>query len=437
MVWGNFYDSTRININIGDYLQFITVNYIYQHMGISEKDITYIDFADVTEYNGERMILPINNSIHDFVRNGRIAISKQITPVFIALQLDIVDNSINIDEFLSDEYNQQYFLKHSPIGCRDIVTYQYLKKYGIPSYVNGCMTATLPTYSGERGDKIILADVPTALLPYIPDSLLKQSCEATTQQYHFTEQEVKDYQSIYAFVKSRYGYYCKNAKLIITSRLHVALPCTAFGIPVILAKDYVDTRFDFVEHYIPVYDRKQYERINWTPEAPNYEPFKQQLIDFAVKRIRYTRDCLQQEQLFTSVFVNETYEIEKYSNPHNVFHKNDYRFRDWAENYWNTDSKSYALWGVNADRVLYWKELIQSKYPEASLIAIYDKYKKGDILGIELQNPDEIKNLPDETVVIVCAVGATIEAKQLFQRLGWQQNRYCITADCFIAQEDL
>lgn len=437
MIWGNFYDSTRTNINIGDYLQFMTVNHIYQHMGIPEKDIVYIDFADVIEYDGERMVLPINYSIHDFVKNGRIAISKQITPVFIALQLDIVNDSINIDNFLSDEYNQQYLLKHSPIGCRDIVTYQYLKKHGIPSYVNGCMTATLPAYSGKRGDKIILADAPNALLPYIPDSLLKQPCEVTTQQYHFTQQEVKDYQSIYAFVRSRYDYYCKNAKLIITSRLHVALPCTAFGIPVILAKDYVDTRFDFVERYIPIYDRKQYDKINWFPETVHYEPFKQQLIEFAAKRIQNTMDCLQQEQLLTSVFVKETYSAEQYSNPHYTFHKNGYRFEDWAKQYWDTDFKSYALWGVNAKNALYWKELIQSKYPEAKLIAIYDKYKNGDIFGIKLQSPDEIKDLPDETAVIVCAVSATAEARQLFKRLGWQQNRYCITADCFIIQEDL
>ncbi len=437
MVWGNFYDSTRVNINIGDYLQFMTVNYIYQHMGIPEKDITYIDFANVTEYDGERMILPINYSIYDFVENGKIAISKRITPVFIALQLNTVNDSINVDEFLSDEYNQQYLLKHSPIGCRDIVTHQYLKKYGIPSYVNGCMTATLPTYSGKRGDKIILADVPDSLLPYIPDSLLKQPCEVTTQQYHFTEQEVKDYQSIYAFVRSRYDYYCKNAKLVITSRLHVALPCTAFGIPVVLAKDYVDTRFDFVEHYIPVYDRKQYAKINWSPETVNYEPFKQQLIAFAAKRIQHTMDCLQQEQLLASVFVNETYSEEKYSNPHNIFHRRSYHFEDWAEKYWNSNSKSYALWGVSAEKALYWKELIQLKCPEAKLVAIYDKYKAGDILGMKLQNPDEIKNLPDETVVIVCAVGATTEAKQLFKHLGWQQNRYCIAADCFVTQEDL
>lgn len=437
MVFGNFYDTTRININLGDYLQFITINHVYNYMGISDADIHYIDLADVMDYEGEPMILPFNYSIHDFIRDGEISISPHITPVFIALQLDTVDQPVDLDKFLSNPKNQAYLLQYSPIGCRDITTYQYLSRYGIPAYINGCMTATLPKYAGSKGDKIILVDAPNALRPYIPDSVLRQNCEAATQQVHFTQQEVNDFRGIYSFVKSRYDYYRKNAKLIITSRLHVALPCTAFGIPVIFAKDHIDTRLDFLEKYFPVYSQERYAEIDWEPNTVDYEPLKQKLIAFAASRIQNAADCLQRGNEFTSVFLGENKPVQQYGNPHRAFHKNEHRFERWAKEHWKTEKKRYALWGVNEDNAAYWVKFIQSKYPGAELAGIFDRYKQGSVLGTTLKNPNDIENLPEDVVVIVCAVGATSEARQMFKRLNWGTGRYCITADCFIMQDDL
>ena len=437
MVFGNFYDTTRININIGDYLQFIAINNVYNHMGLSKDDIHYIDFADVMDYEGEQMILPVNYSIHDFIRNGEIAISPCITPVFIALQLDIVDHFVDLDKFLSNPKNQSYLLQYSPVGCRDIITYRYLEKYRIPAYINGCMTATLPRYTGARGDKVIFADAPKALLPYVPEEILRQNCKTVTQQFHFTQQEVNDFRSIYSFVESKYDYYRKNAKLIITSRLHVALPCTAFGIPVIFAKDYMDTRLDFVGKYLPVYDQKKYSEIDWAPVSPDYEPLKKDMISFAARRIQNAADCLRYGSASTSAFLAASQPLKKYVGAHQSFHKNGYRFENWAKKNWGTGSIRYALWGTSEDTAIYWTELIHSKYPSAELVTIFDRYKQGRILGLELESPEHIANLPDDVAVIVCAVGATNEARQMFKRLSWGTERYCITADCFITQEDL
>lgn len=437
MVFGNLYDTTHINVNIGDYLQFIAINNIYSHMGIPENNIYYIDFPDVTGYRGEQMVLPINFSIHSFIQNGEIAISPCITPIFIAMQLDTVNASLDFDKLLSNPKNQFYLLKYSPIGCRDIVTFRYLSKYGIPAYVNGCMTATLPRYTGKKGSKVIFADAPEALLQYVPDIVLRQHCEVTTQQFHLSQQEVSDFRKTYSFVKSKYNYYCKNAKLIITSRLHVALPCTAFGIPVIFAKDCIDARMDFVGKYLPIYDLEKYSEINWEPIVPDYEAHKQKLISFAARRIQDTADYMQHKNECTSMFLTESQLLKKYVDPHQSFHKNGFRFECWAKEHWNTGATRYALWGVSESTAAYWTELIQTKYPNAELVAIFDQYKRGCVLGIELEKPDRIENLPEDVAVIVCAVSATSAARQMFKCLGWGAERYCITSDCFITQDEL
>ena len=173
------------------------------------------------------------------------------------------------------------------------------------------------------------------------------------------------------------------------------------------------------------------------PAVPNYEQLKKNLILFAARRIQNAVDCLQQRDLCTSAFLDVNYSVKKYVDAHQAFHKNGYRFEVWAKKHWRTEGMRYALWGVREDTAAYWRELIQSKYPNAELAAIFDRYKQGCVLEVELENPDCIKDLPEDVAVIVCAAGATSEARQMFKRLGWGTERYCITADCFITQEEL
>ncbi len=62
--------------------------------------------------------------------------------------------------------------------------------------------------------------------------------------------------------------------MVITSRLHVAAPCLAMGVPVIFAKSYVDHRYDVLEPFIPLYGEGDFASINWQPEAIDMEQTK-------------------------------------------------------------------------------------------------------------------------------------------------------------------
>lgn len=438
MKYANFCDTGRNSINIGDYLQFMATEYLYSLMNISSDEIVHFRFQELVDYDGEEVLFPFCYSIIDFVVDGKIAISKKIKPIFFSVTLSTIDKFMDLDEFLSDDYNHAYLLRYSPVGCRDEITYNILRKHNIPAYINGCMTAIFPRDCGNLGKKVLFVDAPKSLLPHIPDLLFDQ-CEFSTQQYYFNESDIMDYNKIFGFVKSKYSYYKKTARLAVTSRLHVALPLTAFGIPVILAKDNVDGRFSFIEKYVPISSRENYDKIIWNPIAPDFEYVKNLLIQHALGRIQNNigkKDLENMEHQLTDFFMSRTVTCA-YKESHMITHNNGYRFDEYANKFWNPNAPiRYAFWGVSKNNAEYWKYYVESKYPRAELVAVFDSFREGELFGLSYQSPERIKDYED-IYVIVCSVGAAGVALKLFKKLNIDKSRYCVTSDCFISNDDI
>ena len=87
-----------------------------------------------------------------------------------------------------------------------------------------------------------------------------------------------------------YDNYKKTASLVITSLLHCAVPCLAAGIPIILARKEISYRFGWLESLTPIYDKKNFENIEWNPLPVNYENHKKQILALSIDRIQQTRD---------------------------------------------------------------------------------------------------------------------------------------------------
>jgi hypothetical protein len=82
-----------------------------------------------------------------------------------------------------------------------------------------------------------------------------------------------------------------NARLVITRRLHMALPCIAMGIPVVLAHvcadgDVEEARFAGLDKIVRVYKPKEFDSIDWNPKVPDIEWLKEKIIQLAMQRIR-------------------------------------------------------------------------------------------------------------------------------------------------------
>jgi len=181
-----------------------------------------------------------------------------LKPFFVSFHL----NSSHASKVLNKEENVKYLKKHSPIGCRDTGTVKLLQERGIDAYYSSCLTTTLDIdyATEERGDEILIVDVlykddlltqykefprkilsgvktgkifslfkrEKAIKSIIPGHILKRAKYVTHSYWNKDYTEAERFELAETLLK-RYA----KAKLVITSRIHCALPCIALGTPVL------------------------------------------------------------------------------------------------------------------------------------------------------------------------------------------------------------
>lgn len=154
--------------------------------------------------------------------------SQAILPVFYGFHISI-KKSTHRHTFMSPEA-VAYFNKHAPIGCRDRYTAEMLQKVGVDAFYSKCLTLTFPKRkTTPKHPKIFLVDAPEFILP---KSMRKEVIEIEHRFDLNLEDEEK--RQIAGRILEMYR---EEAGLVITGRLHCALPCTAMGIPVIYVGD--------------------------------------------------------------------------------------------------------------------------------------------------------------------------------------------------------
>lgn len=140
----------------------------------------------------------------------------------------------------SSKRSKEYLLRHAPVGARDEATKNYFESLGIPSYVSGCMTMTFRSKGYKKDGPVVFCDAwghDRSWRYYRPDEYLPKiqhlPLDFSSAQHvtHFAppgmpwEQRVKKAEELLDLYD--------RASLVITSRLHCALPSIAMGTPVI------------------------------------------------------------------------------------------------------------------------------------------------------------------------------------------------------------
>lgn len=265
-------------VNIGDYIQTFAVDYIYQQMGIQADKIINIDRHALKSYVGEEVVLPLNAWFGYKDDTGDF--SKNIRPVFIGYH--------NLNRNINKKINQ-----YGIIGCRDEKTYRMLIQKGVHAYISGCMTVLFPKRDvTPKKEKVFLVDLPQTVLKVIPRDIIRKA-EYVSHEIQINENadEEQEQQRLESVAREILQKYKEEATLVITSRLHAALPCMAMGIPVILLREGVDERFTFIDKFLSIYDiRKKgvLDNINWEGQAPDIEMFKKEVMACACEAIRGT-----------------------------------------------------------------------------------------------------------------------------------------------------
>ena len=292
MKYGILRNTERNKINIGDHIMGLAVEKIYDSMNIPKEQRVDILMTDVHDYAGEYMILPINMYL-DYTYGNTFPLSERIIPVFFGTHMLAEQGDL--------KYLQKY--KHfGPFGCRDEYTMKAMRKNGLDAYISGCFSILSVDKRGKdiKGDKVCLVDVPECLMEYVPEEM-RGEVERLSHVFDYTDKHLnfKQAQRIGTELAiERLKYYREHAKLVVTSRLHCALPCLSMGIPVILVRTDIpqrylsafDGRFAGVDKFMKMYTPNEFANIDWKIQPIDLDNIKQMQLNLAHQMIQRAYD---------------------------------------------------------------------------------------------------------------------------------------------------
>lgn len=403
-------------INIGDIFECIAIENVYERMGVDRNEIVNCYQHQIRDYEGEYIVLPVN-----FYYTAT-KYSSRILPVFLGL-------TVGGQHELSDE-EYTTLRRFSPVGCRDERTLRRLLDKGIDAYFNGCIVATLP--KREQGlptqDTVFFADPQRSIKEYIPQELLSKY-KFVYHDIFATPEELSEDGDLMTYGRKILDLYSREAKLVVTSRFHAAVMCLALGIPVILTMENNYYKYTWIEKYIPIYEPKDFDKIDWNPPVvtiPDEE--KELMLEIACERIKATYDkyyktCTLSER-------RETIAIKEFDDIFYGSYAIHYMTKNWSK---DTEIK-YAFWGATqvAKKL---QAFIETNYPKAQLCRVYDLLVRNEFLGKMPQTPDTIDN--DEPLFIFVTGQSVVNAaKEKFNKMGKPETEYFLCERQFLSEKD-
>lgn len=381
----SFKDSKYAKANVGESIQSVAMELIYDKCGIERSRIIRIDQCDVKKYCGEDIILPLRLPLSRENVDDYFPLNPCVHPFFISLHLhdNIFDGRRDLIE---------YFKKYEPIGCRDEVSCDFFRMHGIESYIMGCYTLAFPVREGGGiPNKYFIVDASQALLNCIPLRILDESEQLTHaipyMKYPVTPEEDQRLEDLARDYLRRYR---EEARMVITSRLHVAAPCIAMGVPVILGTDNADFRYAWIDRFLPIYQSDDYSGIEWTPSIVDISYIQDRLLNLfdGILNHEEMRGQTLKEMDF---FYRQRRKTEYYKLFRNRLKSLNGKYRD--------NSFTYAIWGAG-NHSLFAHQLISELYPNAMLVAVVDRFKTGTKFGVPIIHGDEIvKYKPDHICI--------------------------------------
>ena len=239
---------SRHEVNIGDYVQSIAARQFHPHTDI------LVDRDSVSSYSGDPIKMIMNGWWH--IYEGNEVTSDAIIPLYVSYHISNPDGIT--------KKALEHLKKYAPIGCRDFATMNCLLDNGIKAYLSSCLTLTLgKTYyvpEEERTNSVYFVDCDifdtqrpskiewctsrkarqiTRQANALPN--LKQRMEELVENYahgaiiekrsHIYPLSLTDSERFQIAEKLLRDY--SRARLVVTTRLHCALPVLSMGVPVL------------------------------------------------------------------------------------------------------------------------------------------------------------------------------------------------------------
>ena len=219
-----YYKSTD---NIGDDIQTYAAMKFLPHIDY------YIDRENLSCF------VPDKKEYVSMIMNGWFIHNKlawppspYINPLLISMHFKVLEETDVGDAYLKD-FGGDFLKQYGPVGARDFETIKRLENNNIDAYFSGCMTLTLEKFCKiKKKKKICLVDVSNDVISKVKENT-NYEIEVLSHTLNPRDAEKKSINERMNDVEKILKKY-QESKLVITTRLHVALPSLALGTPVIV-----------------------------------------------------------------------------------------------------------------------------------------------------------------------------------------------------------
>jgi hypothetical protein len=274
-------------VNIGDYIQICAAEQFMPSINLA------IERDRLNQSLNNKTLIILNGWFTNHPENWPP--NKNLSPLFVSFHLQ----PASAKKILSKQQNIDFFKKHQPVGCRDYNTLKMLQGKGIKAYFSYCLTSTLdikykstkirkgvyivdPLYSQDFGiikkfnlKKLIfsppfkkLFKLKDVIFPKsnIEDFIPKDVIVNSEKIEHYINGET-DHNVLMRLAKNLLNKYA-GAKLVITSRIHCAIPCLSLGTPVLFIlkglsdEDQHMSRFRGILDHINILTLQNKEELN-------------------------------------------------------------------------------------------------------------------------------------------------------------------------------
>jgi len=222
-----------------------------------------------------------------------------LVPLFISVHV----NPEIADKFFRPEVVE--YLSQFEIGARDLKTADLLRHFGLKAYFSGCLTLTISNWLPKEnkpkgGFQPLIIDMDKNALKYVPQEIVRSASTLSQEistvarlRTHIARTPIGNF--IKRTVPQRFTDKMRltlnkvfvpkspflrltlaemrlramaSASIILTSRLHVALPAASLGIPVVLvhAKLRQDPRFSGLSELVTSYSLDEFKDVG--PDLP-------------------------------------------------------------------------------------------------------------------------------------------------------------------------
>lgn len=201
-------------------------------------------------------------------------------------------------QMLAEKRILDHFKRNAPIGCRDQKSLLYFLGWGIPAYYSSCLTITTQpraeinkTGKGEyilvdNMDHVVPDNVLVKLEKWYGQKFIRISHDPISSDMPF-EEYVDDTTGRMNSLLKRY---CEAA-LVVTTKIHCALPCLGMGANVMLIHpDPKDFRLDTVKKYMKIYSYEEILEMDTIPtirvnkkRLKKYQKFLSGIVSQSVK----------------------------------------------------------------------------------------------------------------------------------------------------------